>query len=226
MKRRSDQAKAKIFMGAVCLIGALAITSEAQAKALTSPWGNVAQIIRVGHAISSNTEKVYWIRSSDFACQTTSLGVGSLDQPYFINGPSAGSNLEIVSSNGNTWCGETVYPLHYGGWYFDLNGGGAADTVYNFGTGDTFVSGNGGADTLWDNRPGANISGGIGDDLLYAENNTSSSFYDLGDGNDCVNTFNGSYPPSSRLQCGIGTDKVATGTSGIGTNCESYPSGC
>jgi hypothetical protein len=212
------------MLAAVCLATVGAARTASATLYVHSPFPDTHRVLAdVGLYPGNGGNYVFWLDEDTSQCSFSFLGNGSVAQNTVVYAPANApfSDIQIFGGGSDTVCGLTVLPLVYGGFYVDLVGGAGSDTLFNVSTGDTFISGQGGNDNLVDSRPGATITGGTGNDTVGAANNNAVSYYDLGDGDDCLST-GGAFPPASRVICGTGFDTLVRGGPSTGQACERF----
>jgi hypothetical protein len=214
-------------MGAVFLTVAIA-AGEAHAVSVTSPFGDgvpVNALVFTRSIIYGGGSWVQWQDLDTGGCSYSYLGPGGLNNSYTIWAPNnalRGNTIQIVTSAFNAPCGMRVGPLNYAGYYLDLVGGNSHDVLISPGTGDTFEYGQDGNDQLWDNRAGATLVGGNGDDRLEPHNNNAVAWYEMDDGDDCIDSAGTGYPSPSRNDCGPGFDAISLNMGPNGNSCEAF----
>jgi Ca2+-binding RTX toxin-like protein len=218
----------KAVLAAGALIMALAWAAPARAyTVVSSPYGTQPVSARIGSytVFGVTGQVIVWQRKSDGACNVQVIGnAAGLSDDYLVNGTPGNDRLEIQPWwTSNSFCGRNIAPLVYGAHFIDLDGGAGDDIVVCGSKGDTFIYGSDGNDGLLSFNPNGVLSGGPGDDSIYADGNGSGEVVTGDAGNDCLFDFTGA---AARFDGGDGTDTVsgtrpanATSVELTATNC-------
>jgi len=215
------------------MAGVLAISFAAARPALAvtdlfSPFGSQPVSALVGSRtllFGLTAQVIVWQNKATGACSTTVIGSsGGLSDDYLVHGTSGADRLEIQPWYGsNSFCGSAMNPLVYGGHFIDLDGGSGNDVVICASEGDSFIYGSDGDDVLVSFNPNGVLSGGSGNDTIFAGGFPTNQIVFGDSGNDCLHADFGA---AQTFNCGDGTDTVGGTPPVNATSCESTVSLC
>ena len=217
----------RLLVAALLAIGFAAARPAMAFTDLVPPFGSQPVSARVGSRtiFGLTFQVIVWQNKSSGACSTSIIGGASgLNDDYLVHGTTGEDQLEIQPwFTSNSFCGSTIAPLVYGGHFIDLDGGPGPDAVICASKGDSFIFGSEGDDVLLSFNPAGVLSGGPGNDSIYADGSPANQIVFGDSGNDCLFSFSGA---AQTFNCGDGSDTVSGTVPVNATSCESTASLC
>jgi Ca2+-binding RTX toxin-like protein len=200
----------------------LSVVGSGSAHALTrvvSPFADASVHAEIGMNAQGPVTLVVWQRKYDGACRTTVIGNGlGLNDDYQIVGGNGHDSMYAVTPDGSggTFCGFWMAGLAYNGHFLDLAGGAGNDSLAAE-SGDTWLWGDDGNDTLFFTGGGQLLGGNGNDRLISAGSGFSAEGLAGGPGSDCLEDYSGA---AWIFDCGTGTDTYSTLRPSMPNNCE------
>jgi hypothetical protein len=189
-------------------------------------WGGVAGV-RPAACINDTTM---------VALRSDSLS-GPLNQTVAVNGLAGEDSIVLISSNGllpptNCDCQHITtvdqwQKIAYDGHVLDVNGGDDFDVISGGrDSGDTWASGDGGFDIVYNFSTVGRVFGGAGTDGLVSDTASGSDgLFGEGDSNDCLWDKSNSVITNG-FDCGSGSDRNHSSNTSIQANCEDNTATC
>lgn len=213
-----------IVVALTCAAYATLAGGDALARTqLNSPFGASAPVtVYAGSCGSAPCQLAVWQRKSDGACSTMTIGDGAgLFDDTELYGSSGADDMTVGIIHGLiTFCGVNLVNLLYNGHYLDLYGRQGNDFVEANMTGDTWLFGEEGNDSIFGVGPGIQFGGDGNDGMQVSGPFPSNSQYGE-NGSDYLEQFN----PIGYADCGAGTDILHHGSTGaypMNISCETF----
>jgi hypothetical protein len=190
----------------MCVLGILLIPSLGRAVLSVGCPMSSSATAYVGYDPNDQKQWVAWRQDNTGQCRWTKIGDSTtLFEDVKLHGNCPGTtHMTVVSSGSMPFCSSTLQPLRYGGYWFDIYGGGDTDVITSAGTGDTDINGLDGDDSILSFRGSAVLTGEDDDDTLYAYGSATGGAFTTGMGRDCMVV---SSPSPVTVSCGEGTDR-------------------
>ena len=184
----------------------LASASAFAETAYFDPFGSAPTTAYIGtDPNDGNTQWIGWKNKNTNQCAWHQIGDGNGLWDYTEVWSDNGNNDITVLSTTISWCGYTLSPPIFGGYWMELFGGDNNDRLISASTYDVWLWAGSGADFLESGRADALLAGGPGNDSLSAHGAGSGHYVYGEDGDDCVHVSSLSSP--ALVSCGNGSDQ-------------------